>query len=129
DSRATTLTRKRNRLSAEYLSPPHEDHERSRLDALYQVGADEQVTMLAQRAATRVSFTTLTSITRLLDTMYGVEADEQAVALSARLPAAGLSGLPQEQGGDRALYRFGRTQDGKPAEPWDWDDLISEDFT
>ncbi|HEX3308550.1 MAG TPA: hypothetical protein VHS32_20065, partial [Streptosporangiaceae bacterium] len=43
--------------------------------------------------------------------------------LTARLPAAGMSGLFLEQKGAADQSRSGREADGTPAAPWRWEDL------
>jgi hypothetical protein len=59
----------------------------------------------------------------LLEGLQEAGAREQATALAERLPAAGLFDLFCQQQDRRDRFRFGRETDGRPAEPWDWDDL------
>jgi hypothetical protein len=59
----------------------------------------------------------------LLEGLEEAGAREQAAALAERLPGAGLFALFRQQQDRRDRFRFGRETDGRPAEPWDWDDL------
>jgi hypothetical protein len=61
-------------------------------------------------------------VASLLDRLREAGAHEQA-ALTARLPAAGMSGLFLEQKGAADQSRSGREADGTPAAPWRWEDL------
>ena len=62
-------------------------------------------------------------VASLLDRLREAGAHEQAAALTARLPAAGMSGLFLEQKGAADQSRSGREADGTPAAPWRWEDL------
>jgi hypothetical protein len=62
-------------------------------------------------------------VASLLDRLREAGAHEQAAALTARLPAAGMSGLFLEQKGAADQSRSGREADGTPAAPRRWEDL------
>ena len=90
---------------------------------------DQIATLLDRDPAARVSlddppFRTLPPpLKSLLEGLQEAGAREQATALAERLPAAGLFDLFCQQQDRRDRFQFGRETDGRPAEPWDWDDL------
>jgi hypothetical protein len=59
----------------------------------------------------------------LLEALQEAGAHEQATTLAERLPGAGKFYLFLQQQDRRDRFRFGRETDGRPAEPWGWDDL------
>ena len=100
------------------------------LKILMKVGAHDQVTtLLARDPAARVSLddprppVLPPPLKSLLEGLQEAGAHEQATALTERLPGAGMFGLFCQQQDRRDRFRFGRETDGRPAEPWDWDDL------
>ncbi|MFG2019971.1 hypothetical protein [Actinomadura geliboluensis] len=72
------------------------------------VGAGEQLVALADRAAAHVPLDNPAAVARLLRVLRHVGAGEQIVTLSDRIAPVGV---------------FGREPDGRPAEPWGWEDL------
>jgi uncharacterized protein YidB (DUF937 family) len=93
------------------------------LDGLRAAGAEEQVTVLADRAAARASLDDPDGVADLLDSLREAGAREHVTALAGRLPAAGMFELFEEQEDRQDRFRFGRENDGSPAEPWGWGDL------
>ena len=94
------------------------------LDSLRGAGAQEQVTALLRRdPAAHVSLEDPGAVARLLDSLRKVGAREQAATLAERLPGAGLFELFCKQEDRPGRFRFGREADGRPAEPWGWEDL------
>jgi hypothetical protein len=93
----------------------------SLLGNLRDVGADQQVIALADRAAAYVVLDDREGVSSLLDIMRAVGADQQVAALIDRLPAAGMFDLVQAYTGPR--LHFGRESDSHPSESWSWDDL------
>ncbi len=100
------------------------------LGALWTAGAKDQVTTLLRRdPAARVSLEDPRPSVwppppkSLLESLQEAGAREQATALADRLPGAGKFYLFRLQEDHRSRFRFGREADGRPAEPWDWDDL------
>ncbi|WP_405775666.1 hypothetical protein [Streptomyces sp. NBC_01538] len=67
------------------------------LDALREAGADEQVTVLAERAAAHTALDNPLAVTPLLKTLREAGADEQVAVLLARDPAAHTA--PDSPGG------------------------------
>jgi hypothetical protein len=63
------------------------------------------------------------SLKSLLESLQEAGAREQATALAERLSGAGKFDLFRQRQGHRDRFRFGREADGRPAEPWDWEDL------
>jgi hypothetical protein len=62
-------------------------------------------------------------VTELLRELREAGAWVQAADLIERLPATGHFQLFRLEEDHRSRFRFGRETDGRPAEPWDWDDL------
>jgi hypothetical protein len=115
------------------------------LDELARVGAEQQVAVLAERAAVEVDLSRmflvegasvevglldsaaqvglLDSAAQLLDCLAKVGASEQGAVLAERLPGAGLFAQFLKLADNEERFRFGREPDGSPAEPWSWDDL------
>ena len=101
------------------------------LKILLKAGAHDQITALLRRdPAARVSLDARRSsevwpipALSLLESLQEAGAHEQAAALVDRLPGAGMFRLFCLQEDHRSRFRFGRETDGRPAEPWDWDDL------
>jgi hypothetical protein len=100
------------------------------LKILLKAGAYDQITMLLRRdPAARVSLdyprlqVWPPPLKILLEGLQEAGAREQVAALVERLPGAGMFHLFREQEDHRNRFRFGRETDGRPAEPWDWDDL------
>ena len=100
------------------------------LKILLKAGAHDQVTTLLRRdPAARVSLDDPRPsgwpppLKSLLESLQEAGAHEQAAALAERLPGAGMFRLFRHQEDHRSRFRFGREPDGRPAEPWDWDDL------
>jgi uncharacterized protein YidB (DUF937 family) len=92
------------------------------LDRLREAGADEQASALLGRdPAGHAALSDPAAVAVLLGSLQEMGADDQARTLVDRLSAAGRFGFFQEYFGPR--FRFGREQDGQPAEFWDWDDL------
>jgi hypothetical protein len=101
---------------------------------LREVGAHDQVRVLAERAAARTDLRNSSPIflihertlgaERLLEAMVAAGLDEPARILTERLPAAGLFVLYLRRNNHQDLYRFGRhPDDGTPVPLWGWDDL------
>jgi hypothetical protein len=93
------------------------------LERLHEIGANEQESALAERAAVHTPVGDRYAVARLLESLRGIGAQKQAAVLAARLPAAGMFTSFLEQSGPGDRFRFGREADGTPADPWDWDDL------
>ena len=100
------------------------------LKILLLAGAHDQIaTLLSRDPAARVSLddppirTVPPPPKSLLESLQEAGAREQATALAERLPGAGKFELFRQQQDRRDRFRFGREADGRPAEPWDWDDL------
>ncbi len=100
------------------------------LKILLLAGAHDQIaTLLSRDAAACVSLddppirTVPPPPKSLLESLQEAGAREQATALAERLPGAGKFELFRQQQDRRDRFRFGREADGRPAEPWDWDDL------
>ncbi len=100
------------------------------LKILLKAGAHDQITTLLRRdPAARVSLDDPrpsvwpSPLRSLLECLQEAAAREQATALAARLPGAGMFYLFLGQEDRLSRFRFGREADGRPAEPWDWDDL------
>ena len=101
------------------------------LKILLKVGAHDQIaTLLRRNPGARVSLDARRSSEvwpipelSLLESLQEAGAHEQAAALVDRLPGAGMFRLFRLQEDHRSRFRFGRETDGRPAEPWDWDDL------
>jgi hypothetical protein len=100
------------------------------LKILLKAGAHDQITSLLRRdPAARVSLddprpsVSPPPLESLLEALQEAGAREQAAALADRLPGAGKFWLFRDQEDHRSRFRFGREPDGRPAEPWDWDDL------
>jgi hypothetical protein len=92
------------------------------LDSLRKAGTQQQVITLANRAASSAFLEHPPAVARLLDSLREAGADEQVAKLRARLPSAGMFDLfLKEEAAPE--FRFGREPDGKPAEPWGWDEL------
>ena len=92
------------------------------LGRLREAGTQEQVTALLHRdPAAHVSLDNPRAVAGLLGRLREAGTQEQITALADRLPAAGMFSLFEAYNGTR--FRFGREPDGRPAEPWDWDDL------
>jgi hypothetical protein len=95
-------------------------------------GAKDQVTTLLRRdPAAHVLLedppvrTWPLQLNSLLVALKEADAREHATALAERLLGAGLFKLfcQQQDRWYRDRFRFGRETNGRPAEPWDWDDL------
>ena len=103
----------------------------SLLKILLKAGAHDQIaTLLRRDLAARVSLDDPRPsvwprpLETLIESLQEVGAHEQAAALADRLPGAGMFELFCDQQQDRRdRFRYGREADGRPAEPWDWDDL------
>jgi hypothetical protein len=100
------------------------------LKILLEAGAHDQVTTLLRRdPAACVSLDNPRPsvwpppLKSLLEGLQEAGAREHAAALAERLPGAGMFYLFLDQEDHRSRFRFGRETDGRPAEPWDWDDL------
>ena len=100
------------------------------LDSLRALATQGQATALLRRdPAARVSFddpsppVSPPALKSLLESLQKAGGREQATALAERLPGAGKFDLFRQQQDRRDRFRFGREADGRPAEPWDWDDL------
>ncbi|MER6474126.1 hypothetical protein [Streptomyces collinus] len=93
------------------------------LYALREVGAQEQVEVLAARAAADAALDDPDAVTRLLDALRKVRAQDQVEALAARLPAAGQFDQFIEISDHRERFRYGREPNGSAGPPWTWDDL------
>ena len=92
------------------------------LDSLREAGADQQArTLLGRDPAGNADLSDPAAAAVLLDRLREAGADEQARTLIDRLSATGRFRFFQEYFGPR--FRFGREQDGQPAEFWGWDDL------
>lgn len=91
------------------------------LDRLRETGAEEEVRKLADRAVRHVDLSGPVAVAFLLDRLQETGAEEQVRTLAHRLPAGGRFEDFQEYAGSQ--FRFGREQDGSPAEFWGWDDL------
>ena len=94
------------------------------LKALRVAGAYSQFSVLAARAAVEFPIASgyYTDMGLLLDELLEAGAHQESSALLARLPAAGQFSLFRQRSGSQ--FRFGREPDGRPADPWGWDDLI-----
>ena len=95
----------------------------SLLVKLWEAGANEQVTALADRAATRMPLDDPHAVAELLESMPWAGAGKQAATLVARLPEAGMFDLFCHHQDRPDRFRFGREPDGAPARPWGWGDL------
>jgi hypothetical protein len=93
------------------------------LRALREAGARDQANALAGRAAAHATLDDPGAVARLLVRLQAPGTQNQADALAGRLPAAGLFGFIVEQPGGADQFRFGREADGRPSEPWGWEDL------
>ncbi|MFF0690780.1 hypothetical protein ACFYUG_32270 [Streptomyces albogriseolus] len=90
---------------------------------LRNVGAGEQVTALAARAATEITLHNQDAVDRLLESMREVGAGEQATALASRLSAVGRFDQFIQFSGNVEQFRLGREPDGSAAPSWTWTDL------
>ena len=96
----------------------------SLLVGLREAGAWEQVdALLARDPAAHVHLDKPRAGSVLLDRLREADAQDQVTILVDRWPGEGLFYLFRAQGNHQALYRFGRNPDGRPAEPWGWEDL------
>jgi transcriptional regulator with XRE-family HTH domain len=100
------------------------------LKALHRTGALCQAAALADRAAVGAVLGESDSVlgaadgvTRLLSALRETELQEQVNVLISRLPAAGMFELFLAEEGQQERFRFGRESNGRPAEPWGWEDL------
>jgi hypothetical protein len=100
------------------------------LKILLKAGAHDQIaTLLRRNPAARVSLDDPRPsiwpppLESLLESLQEVGAREQVAALTERLPGVGKFQLFRDQEDHYSRFRFGREPDGRPAEPWDWDDL------
>jgi hypothetical protein len=100
------------------------------LKILLKAGAHDQIaTLLRRDPAARVSLDDPSPrvwpppLKSLLESLQEAGAREQATELAERLPGAGKFDLFRQQQDRSDRFRFGRETDGRPAEPWDWDDL------
>ena len=96
------------------------------LGSLREAGAHEQATALLHRdPAAHVSLHDPypDHVAILLDRLAAAGAQEQAIALADRLSAVGMFELFLQQQDRQDQFRFGREADGRPSEPWGWDDL------
>jgi hypothetical protein len=123
----TTLLR---RDPAAHVPLDNPDAVAALLKIFLKAGAHDQIAALLRRdPAARVSLDDPPvkvwppPLKSLLEGLQEAGAREQATALAERLPGAGLFDLFCQQQDRRDRFRFGRENDGKPAEPWDWDDL------
>jgi hypothetical protein len=96
----------------------------SLLEWLREAGAHEQAAaLLARDPAAHATLDSRDDVASLLNSLRKAGADDQAAALVERLPAAGMFYLFRDQEDHRNRFRFGRETDGRPAEPWGWEDL------
>ena len=100
------------------------------LKILLKTGAHDQIaTLLRRDPAACVSLDDPSPsvwpppLKTLLESLQEAGAREQAAVLAERLPGAGKFDLFRQQQDRRDPFRFGRETDGRPVEPWDWDDL------
>ena len=94
------------------------------LERLREAGAHEQAAALLARDPTaHATLDSRDDVASLLNSLRKAGADDQAAALVERLPAAGMFYLFRDQEDHRNRFRFGRETDGRPAEPWGWEDL------
>jgi hypothetical protein len=93
------------------------------LGVLDEVGATDQVTALANRAAAHTSLDNLLAVSQLLGALRASGAQAQAAKLMERLPATDMFEHFYRQEGHREKFRFGWEADGRPAERWAWTDL------
>ncbi|MEU4526388.1 hypothetical protein AB0F52_47655 [Amycolatopsis sp. NPDC024027] len=91
------------------------------LGRLRELDARDQLTTLADRAATGVPLDSASAVTGLLDRLRESGARQQLTVLVDRLPAEGRFDLFQRVTGTES--RFGRDPAGRPAGPWGWADL------
>jgi hypothetical protein len=93
------------------------------LETLRKVGAKAQtVTLLSRNPGARTPLHNSSHAARLLEALQEAGAQEQARLLLDRLPGEGFFDVWLEEG-HLERFRFGREADGRPAEPWTWDDL------
>ena len=86
--------------------------------------AHEQAAALAGRdPATHVSLRNPGGVARLLRELREACAHEQAAALARQLPGQACSRTSASTRTPRIGSGFGREADGRPARPWDWEDL------
>ena len=92
------------------------------LRALREARADEQVGVLADRAATSAPVDNPRVVEGLLGALREAGAEDKAEVLIDRMPGAAMF-HEFSQEGRKARFRFGRENDGSPAEPWGWENL------
>jgi hypothetical protein len=107
------------------ISLEHADALAGLLKELHAAGADDQVAALADRVATSTAFTTPWEAETLLQALHSVGAGPQAGLYAERLPAEGHYAIFLQHDPHPERLRFGREPDGKPAPPWNWDDIAA----
>jgi len=91
------------------------------LTTMHQAGAADAVTALAARAATQADLDDHDYTERLLKEMVPAHADEAARTLTERAANAGMFDILLTANPALApQYKFGRTPDGAPDQPWIW---------
>jgi hypothetical protein len=93
------------------------------LKTLREVGTEAQVTTLLSRdPAARTPLDNSYHASQLLEALQEAGAQDQARLLINRLPGEGFFDVWLYEGNEER-FRFGREADGRPAEPWAWEDL------
>ncbi|WP_189554693.1 hypothetical protein [Streptomyces lavendofoliae] len=107
------------------LDNPHTVREL--LEALGKVKAHEQVTTLAKRAAADAALDNRHTVPRLLEVVLpalkAARAGEHIAVLTERLPGSGCFDSFIRFGDHGTRFRSGREPDGRPADPWSWQEL------
>jgi hypothetical protein len=94
------------------------------LKALWAAGATAQATKLLDRdPAAHASLDAVSLVAELLAVLREAGTRAHVATLIERLPGAGMFQLFCEQANHGELSPFGREADGRPAEPWGWQDL------
>ncbi|HEY1701751.1 MAG TPA: hypothetical protein VGG75_18760 [Trebonia sp.] len=94
------------------------------LNMLAEDKAGSEIAALLERCpAARVGMRDSRGVAVLLEMLRALGAHQEADVLVDRLAGGGQFRLFLAQGDNRTRYRFGRDEDGTPAEPWGWDDL------
>ncbi|MGW8355568.1 hypothetical protein [Streptomyces wedmorensis] len=87
-----------------------------------EAGTEEQFTVLAERAARKLSILPILSLDDLLSELRD-GAPHLLSSLAARLPTAERFSDFLKIVDSPVRFRFGREPGGRPAHPWGWDDL------
>jgi len=95
------------------------------LNMLKEIGANTQAAALLARdpLAHVGQGEAAAALLELLPVLQGQAVDTTIAALIERLPAEGAFTAFLRHSERAEDYRFGRRHDGRPAVPWDWDDL------